>query len=256
VTGRGPTFLGIGAQKSGTTWLHEMLRLHPDVGMPEQKELHFWDREPTDAAAIAHYRSVFASLRGNARGEITPSYAILPPERIALIHRELPGIRLLYILRNPVERAWSQARMELARYIDGHGQPPANIGAWLEQQFRSEGSLMRGDYAVCLQNWQFHYGHGQLRVFIYEEAFATPRQFLQECATHLGVDPGYYTDIPDTTLTDAIYPEQTILKLERVELPEEHKLGKRRLLHDLYAPRIEALSRLLGRDLTALWLHA
>jgi hypothetical protein len=49
----GPTFLGIGAQKAGTTWLHRMLSLHPDIGMPEQKELHFWDRGTVDESAGA-----------------------------------------------------------------------------------------------------------------------------------------------------------------------------------------------------------
>lgn len=255
VTVDGPTFLGIGAQKAGTTWLHRMLRLHPDIGMPEQKELHFWDRGSTDTAGIAGYKSLFAPLRGHARGEITPSYAILPPERITLMHRELPGLRLLYVLRNPIERAWSQARMELARHVDRHGQPPDDISAWLEQRLRSEESISRGDYATCLQNWQTYYGRDALRVFIYEEAFASPRCFLQDCAAHLGVDPGYYTGIPDANLADPVYPEQVILKLERVELPKEHQFGKRKLLHDLYAPRIAALSALLGRDLVGPWLH-
>ncbi len=249
---RGPTFLGIGAQKTGTTWLYAMLRLHPDIGMPEQKELHFWDRQEPEPAAVEAYCAGFDSLEGHARGEITPSYAILPPARIAALRRRLPDLRLLYIVRNPLERAWSQARMELARR-DGE---PEDMGAWLTAQFRSAESLARGDYAQCLENWYAHYPREQLRVFVYEEAFAAPRQFLKACAAHLGVDPGFYEGVDETTLASAVYPEQAILKVERREMPEGLKAEHAALLHSLYAPRIEALGSLLGRDLKGLWLPA
>ena len=249
---RGPTFLGIGAQKTGTTWLHAMLRLHPDVGMPEQKELHFWDRQEPEAAAVEAYCAGFDALKGRARGEITPSYAILPPVRIAAIRRRLPDLKLLYIVRNPLERAWSQARMELAR----RGDEPDDMGAWLEAQFRSAESLARGDYAHCLENWYDHYPREQLKVFVYEEAFAEPRAFLQACARHLGVDAGFYAGVDEATLKSAVYPEQAILKVERREMPESLKVEHEALLQSLYAPRIEALGALLGRDLRALWLRA
>ncbi|HVC29378.1 MAG TPA: sulfotransferase [Gammaproteobacteria bacterium] len=254
VTGGGPTFLGIGAQKAGTTWLHRMLCLHPDIGMPEQKELHFWDRDEPVAAAIGTYRHIFDDLHGKARGEITPSYAILPPDRIALMKRHFPDLRLIYILRNPIERAWSQARMELAKHINKHGQPPEDMETWLRQQLSSPESVMRGDYAVCLENWYTHYGRGQIKIFIYEEAFAEPQRFLQECCKYLEVDPNYYSNVLDETLTDPILPEKMILKIERVVLQDKLKVNQLDMLQALYAPRIKALSRLLNRDLTDNWL--
>ena len=248
----GPSFLGIGAQKTGTTWLHAMLCLHPDVGMPEQKELHFWDRHEPEPAAVEAYCAGFDSLRGRAHGEITPSYAILPPVRIAAVRRRLPDLKLIYIVRNPLERAWSQARMELAR----QGNEPTDMGAWLTAQFRSAESLARGDYAHCLENWFAHYPREQLKVFVYEEAFAAPREFLKACARHLGVDPGFYDGVDAATLESAVYPEQAILKLERREMPESLKAEHAALLMSLYAPRIEALGNLLRRDLKGLWLPA
>ncbi len=251
----GPTFLGIGAQKTGTTWLHAMLRLHPDVGMPEQKELHFWDGSEPDAASVETYCARFDALPGRARGEITPSYAILPPARIAAIRRRLPALQLLYIVRNPMERAWSQARMELSRHIQKHGASPAELDAWLEIQLRSPESLARGDYAACLVNWLAEYPREQLQVFIYEEAMAVPRGFLQDCARHLDVDPGHYDAFTDAELAMPVYPEQEILKIGRVDLPEHARDAHRATLNELYAPRIASLSTVLGRDCAALWLR-
>jgi hypothetical protein len=249
----GPTFLGIGAQKTGTTWLHSMLRLHPDVGMPEQKELHFWDREEPDAASIEAYCARFDA--GRARGEITPSYAILPPARIAAIHRRLPWLKLIYIVRDPVERAWSQARMEFSRHIQKHGASPADLDAWLDAQLRSPESLARGDYATCIVNWLAEYPREQLQVSIYEETMTAPRRFLQDCARHLGVDPAHYGGVTDAALAVPVYPEQTVLKIGRVELPEHARDAHQATLSELYAPRITALSTMLGRDCAALWLR-
>lgn len=246
VRAAGPTFLGIGAQKAGTTWLHAMLALHPDVGMPQQKELHFWDRETPDADSIGRYLDRFTTLRGTAHGEITPSYAILPPERIALIRRHLPDLALLYVLRDPVERAWSHARMDLGRYLREHHQPPRELDAWLDSHFRSDASLARGDYAACLANWREHYDHGQPRIFIYEEAFAAPREFLKHCAAAIGVTPRFYDGIE---LAGNVYPEREILKTERVALPPETHARHAPLLRSLYAPRVEKLAAILGRPL-------
>lgn len=250
----GPTFLGIGAQKAGTTWLHKMLRLHPDIGMPEQKELHFWDREEPDAAAVERYRQVFAALGGRANGEITPSYAILPPEKIALIQRHLPELRLIYVLRNPIDRAWSHARMMLGWEAKKGHPPPADLDAWLEEQLRSSASLDRGDYAACLERWRHHYTGDQLKVFIYEQAFTTPRRFLEECCVHLGVDPGYYASVSDEYLLTPVLPEKEILGTARAPFPEKPPARWASTLKGLYAESIERTGKLIGRDLAALWL--
>lgn len=250
----GLSFLGIGAQKAGTTWLHKMLRLHPDIGMPEQKELHFWDRESPDATSIAAYRSLFLHLHGRARGEITPSYAMLPRERIALVRRAFPEVRLIYILRNPVERAWSQAKMELSRRFPTGVPTDFRLYPWLEIQFRSESSLARGDYAACLRNWLMEFPREQLQVSTYEELRQAPRDFLETCSGHIGVDAGFYTRVTDEQLADRIYPELEILGIPRLELPEMPPPEHIPLLIELYKTRIGACEEILGREFAGLWL--
>ncbi|HEY1772240.1 MAG TPA: sulfotransferase [Gammaproteobacteria bacterium] len=250
----GPTFLGIGAQKAGTTWLYKMLCAHPDVGMPAQKELHFWDRDAADAVGIERYRHLFAVLSGKARGEITPSYAVLPPERITLIRQHFPELRLLYVLRNPLERAWSHARMELSRQFPAGLPQDFPLSPWLEQQFRSEASLSRGDYATCLKNWLKEYPQEQLQVSLYEDLRQDHRGFLEACARHIGVDPDFYRRMDQALLSASVYPEQEVLEIPRLNLPAIPPPESLPMLLELYAPRIQAAEREFGYPLMQLWL--
>jgi len=110
-----PSFLGIGAVRSGSTWLHVLLSSHPDVYLPEmRKELHYYDRNYHKGQAW--YESWFPQAGAGegyrAVGEITPSYMYCPQalERI----RELKTVeKLLIILRNPVDRVYSHYRWQL-----------------------------------------------------------------------------------------------------------------------------------------------
>ena len=109
-------FLVAGAQKGGTTALFDYLRGVPGLQLPDVKEAHFFDREDgIDWAApdYAPYHALFAE-DGRLRGEATPIYLYWPNalERIA---RYNPGMRLILLFRDPVERAWSHWKMEYAR---------------------------------------------------------------------------------------------------------------------------------------------
>ncbi|MDG1127009.1 MAG: sulfotransferase domain-containing protein [Hellea sp.] len=113
-----PSFLIGGMQKCGTTALHHYLSLHPDIYMPEQKELHFFDDE--DGVDwinpnYQNYESLFsAQERGQISGEATPIYTFWPEslERIAQYNSKL---KIIILLRDPVERAYSHWSMERAR---------------------------------------------------------------------------------------------------------------------------------------------
>lgn len=99
-------FLGIGAQKCGTTWLFELLSLHPQVRFPAGKEVHFWDGQRE--RGVDWYEGLFEGQPPSvAVGEITPAYAILAPPIIAEVARAFPALRLIYLIRNPIDRAWS-----------------------------------------------------------------------------------------------------------------------------------------------------
>jgi len=178
-----PDFLGIGAQKAGTTWLAENLRRHPEVFLPERKELHWFDNKIE--RPLAEYAAHFAAGRGKVKGEITPAYGILPVERIRSVRRVLPRVRLILLLRNPVDRAWSHALMDLAFR---RGRAPGDVP---ESEYRafleSETATRRGDYAAILDAWLAVFPRDQLYVGFFEAIRERPRELLSEVFRHIGV---------------------------------------------------------------------
>ncbi len=111
------SIFGCGVQKGGTTSLHAYLCEHPELSAPVQKELHFFDDESRDWSApdYAALESLFPADDGaKHRFDITPIYGFWPPS-IARIHAYNPHARLIYLFRDPFERAWSQWCMEYAR---------------------------------------------------------------------------------------------------------------------------------------------
>src|SRR5437763_202337 len=138
----GPDFFCIGAQKGGTGWLYEQLRSHPDFWMPPLKELHYFDRlwrSPRSSAEdrlsgarqkardardntfldeteklfarpeidLQGYSQLFASKGTLLSGDITPGYSALPDEIIAQLVGYFGTLKVLFLARDPVERAWS-----------------------------------------------------------------------------------------------------------------------------------------------------
>jgi len=226
----GPDFLGIGAQKAGTTWLHANLAQHPRVRFPGGKEVHFWDRE--HARGVEWYRALFASAPpGVLLGDITPSYAILPPERIAEVAACAPRARLIFLLRHPVERAWSAAKMALKRADLEFGEAS---DAWFRDHFRSRGSRARGDYAACLDAWLAHFPRPALLLLRYEDLLREPESVARAVCAHLGLDPQPLLAPANEWLRRAVFPG------EPAELPPE----LRSFLEELYA---EPLQRLRAR---------
>jgi hypothetical protein len=112
-------FIIAGVQKAGTTALFDYLSDDPAYALSATKEVHFFDDESVDWAApdYAPYHAQFDWRRDAIRGEATPIYLYWPRclERIATYNRD---IRLIVMLRDPVERAWSHWRMETSRGVE------------------------------------------------------------------------------------------------------------------------------------------
>src|SRR5688500_15058077 len=144
-----PDFLGIGAMKSGTTWLYHNLKLHPDIYMPSPKELHYFDKN--FHLSLRRYAKNFRHASGKVRGEITPRYGVLPPSRIAYIRHVMPDVRLVFMMRNPVDRAWSHM---LHDYTKRDRRPYDEIAEHeILAHFRSLGSRKKGNYLQNIENW-------------------------------------------------------------------------------------------------------
>ncbi len=231
-------FLGIGAQKAGTTWLFRMLSQHPNIAFPHGKEIHYWNRQypkhpPED------YLSKFIS-NTLAEGEITPAYAFLPLETIKQIHHHAPDLRIIYIIRNPIDRAWSSARMALVRaemtFTEASDQ-------WFIDHFNSQGSLLRGDYERSISNWTQVFNSDNLLILSFEDIHQSPQSLLEKCCQHIGVP-----NFSNKTL-QVINPEKKVFSGSSNTLNpvlQEH-------LKALYKDKIQSLSTTLNRDLSH-WL--
>lgn len=228
-------FLGIGAQKAGTTWLYERLRTHPRIAFPAGKEVHFWDARR--AEGLEWYRGLFGGgTPGTVQGEITPAYAILPGTAVREIHAFNPALRLIFLIRNPIERAWSAALMALGR---AEMRIEEASDAWFLDHFRSQGSLARGDYEACLRTWRTFFPAGQMLIGRYERILRDPAGLLGECCRHLGVAAEIFEGMEAGALGEKVFagPGHAIRPSLLPALREIHR------------PRIRSLETYLDADL-------
>lgn len=177
-------FIGIGAQKAGTTWLHEQLCRHPEVYFERGiKEFHHWDRQERGEAVptLAHYQARFGT-ESQCSGDITPAYATLQPETIAQLASAFPRLKILFILRDPVDRAWSAARMFLRQAWIHPEEMDEN---WLYQLCTSASFTARGNYELTLQRWMPYFPASAFFLMDYQELSRNPRALLLGLAAHL-----------------------------------------------------------------------
>jgi len=259
--GRGrllPDFLIIGAAKSGTTTLHGWLSEHPFVMPAAEKEIHFFDYEydrgvdwyrshfPTKAAADA-----FAKEHGRPflTGEASPSYIShqWAPARVA---KTLPHVRLIVILRNPVDRAYSQFQMSRRE-----GEEPfesfADALAAEESRLRPEHERMRADprykswaigcwsymfrsnYADQIERWLELFPREQLHVLATETLESRPQEALDDVYAFLGLPP---------------HANQHLTRLHVAPAYEPMPPQVRAQLEEYFRPRNERLRELTGVD--------
>ncbi|MFN3651446.1 MAG: sulfotransferase family protein [Armatimonadota bacterium] len=178
-----PHFLGIGAQKAGTSWLDRNLRYHPELFLPEEKELHYFDRHW--GRSLRWYARWFEAAGDRLPGEITPAYGVLPPDRIRLVRSLLPDARLIFIMRDPVERAWSHVQMH---YWMRRRKKVEEIGrARLLKALQRPGLIARSSYSETLDQWTAVYPAEQLYVGFFDDIAERPQELLREIFRHLGV---------------------------------------------------------------------
>ncbi len=225
-----PHFLGIGAQKAGTTWLYENLRRHPDVFMPEIKEVHYFDSNFD--RSLSEYAAIFRDAGFRLRGEITPAYSIIPIERIRYIRTVMPELRLIFLMRNPIERAWSHAVMILVTHA-GRRYEDVRDDEFCEH-LASGANQNRGDYLSILETWTGVFPRNQLFAGFFEDIAQRPIGLLQEICRHLGLSqPIDWERFP---YRRKVYAGPGIPMPAKIE----------RFLRDLYQPKINQLEKRVG----------
>lgn len=196
-----PSFLLIGAQKAGTTSMHAYLSHHPDIFMPDEKEPHWFVPELRRGDRDAYERLFEPGRDVRHRGEASPSYTMFPffagvPQRIA---REIPDVRLVYLVRDPVERMRSAFIETLA------------VGNWRAHSYGSvrEALMANFSYVVVSMYWlqlrQYLecFDPEQLLVITSEQLLADRQATLDRVLVHLGLEPGWQPPNVDEVLNQS-----------------------------------------------------
>lgn len=178
-----PDFVGVGAAKSGTTWWFSLLMSHPEIHVEHHKEVNYFNQQfvnrlnagKSTLADAEAYRDWFPRPEGTITGEWTPHYAFayrLPP----VLRVAAPGAKLLFMLRDPVERY----RSDLSR--------PMPAKALRRLRYKSLANSM---YSNVLQPWEEVYAPEELLVLQFEACVRSPDEHLAETFRFLGVDDSF-----------------------------------------------------------------
>ncbi len=192
-----PTFTVIGAMKAGTTSLYHYLNAHPEIVMSKTKEVNFFSSAEKYGMGIESYEAEFVG-EGKACGEGSVNYSKYPlfphvPERM---HKVLPGAKLIYIVRDPIERLRSQY---LHRWYDGLAE--ASMEHALAK--REKNRLVLNEEEPCIQFSRYHmqieqylryYPVEQILITTTEELKRDPRKTMQCVFDFVGVDSAFYSE--------------------------------------------------------------
>jgi hypothetical protein len=256
VTGTLPDFLVIGTMKGGTTFLYHLLGRHPYIERAAAKELHYFDAlfEKED---LEWYRRCFPTPkwkdgRRTITGEATPYLNHpLAPERVASV---VPHVRLIALLRNPVDRAHSHYHHRVKRGLETlsfeeaieaeEARLRSNTGKRRGDEHLADSSqrhssyLSRGVYVDQLRRWSEFFDEEQMLVLKSEDFFARPQKALDLTFDFLGL------------------PEWELEASQIV--PKRRKKGgyergmdpaTRRYLEEYFEPHNKRLYEYLGKDL-------
>lgn len=210
--------------RSATSWLNEQLRRHPGLWLPPVKELHYFDTKNGKTGGLPRrwrkdlprifrnawkkkrlpgpwecrflfcpetdgwYQSLFTEgdRAGKMTGEITPAYALLPVETIRRIHAMNPDLKILFILRDPIDRTWSSAVRSLCR------ERQRSVGDVADSEFVSKFAStqtnLKSRYTTTMERWESVFPRAQFFYGFFEDIRNDPVEFMERVFTFLGAD--------------------------------------------------------------------
>ncbi len=232
-------FIVAGAQKAGTTALNYYLKRHPRIALPIKKELHFFDNDALFTGNSISYEPLHKMFRpappNSIAGENTPNYLYSPPA-LARIRDHNPAIKLIVLLRNPVDRAFSQWNMQRVRgiepldFIDAVIAEPDRLATLASERQRKFAYVDRGRYGVQLTRALELFPREQLLIIKYEDFRARQREVVDQVFHFLQLTSVTFRQI-----------EAHDIPYQRTIRPEERKA-----VHDILRDDIAHLENILG----------
>jgi hypothetical protein len=191
-----PNFFIVGAPKAGTTSLYHYLTQHPDIFLPKTKEPHYFCPDMAEALQIEHVRSEQEYLKlfesANATqllGEASSGY-LRAPEAPQRIKQKSPAAKIIILLREPGERAFSHylMRWRSGGFQFSFSEGLANYGQHKRQFHIFEQAVLEpGFYGAQVSRYIEHFGHEQVKLIVAEDFFTNPKAMVKEVLAYLGV---------------------------------------------------------------------
>ena len=274
-----PHFLVIGAHKSATVWVYAMLKKNPEIYLTPLNEIHYFDRSDAYASPNISkrflnrwwrrsfkklitskdrktrfwffkylfgvyndrwYVSLFSDAKANAKcGEVTPSYSMLEVEDIQKVYKINPDMKIIFMMRNPIERAWSGFLHSLKV---GNRNYEEMSESNVISELRSESNVKRGDYLKTIDNWTSVFPEKQFQIFYFEDVVQRPKQMLQDMFAFIGVS--------DDLAWHTIELHKKIHESQKMPLPEKY----REFLQSLHNKKIQLLYDRVQSPIIKSWL--
>ena len=241
-----PTFVIIGAQKSATRWLRTNLGQHPDI-FTVSSEMHFWNnKHRVDSRGLEWYREQFEGWAGEPIvGEATPGYMIWRhhPSYVAQRMKEHhPDVRLIAILRNPIDRAQSAMLHHMRRQRIPAGAKLVDVAREHRPSESDWFCLVSGGwYAASLEPFLDRFGD-QLLVLLHDDVAADPVRPYEAALRHVGADP---TFLPDD-LSRVVFSNQRSRAARKSPLAVEDRIE----LWEYFRDDIARLEQMFALDLS------
>ena len=216
-TPRSPDFYCIGAEKCGTTWLWEMLRDHPEIGVPLPKELRYFaslylgtgfgnfnalrrllndhgkaplrrdflEKLTTEIRVVfgddQAYLRIFGAMKQTVVGDVSPQYCMLPSEGIARMKGLAPEAKIIFLMRDPVDRVVSAGKMKAGEQDSNLTDEAVRAKAFVPFQLRMS------RYSKILDRYETHFP-GQIFTGFMDDLIADPLDLLKRICGFLGVE--------------------------------------------------------------------
>lgn len=269
-----PTFIVIGPGKTGSTWLYKCLEAHPEIRLARNtKETFFFDKYYE--RGLAWYEKFFAGFEGaHAIGEVSNTYFFseAAPARIA---KQLPEVKLISVLRNPIDRLISSYLFKRR-----HARTDEELEHIISDRLRM---VPRNFYDVHLERFLRVFPREHLHVALYDDIKSDPTAMLRDIYAFIGVDPNFHPEVAKEKIFAAGKPRMTavaralrpftlwlresdmhgLLTWAKLNSTVQTVLYKpvtdskrpqlssetRERLRDIYRPHIERVESMIGRDL-------
>jgi sulfotransferase family protein len=209
-----PDFLCVGAQKAGTSWLYRQLEPHPDFWMPPVKELHYLDnlnrarrfhpprsRDGCDVCFLEsmknlraqsyidlqNYGELFRHKGALLSGDISPAYSTLSDEVIERVVDYFPNMKVIFLARDPVERAWSQLSMGVRLGMINKFDPtdPEEV----VYNLLNPGVLVRSHPSKIVARWKRYVCPENFSFYFFDDLKENPAELRRSILRFLGGDP-------------------------------------------------------------------